>query len=171
MCEKSLPGDATIPATNRWMKAIYDAINIITNKISERVFLEFINLETTERENLLWYKINEQYTSKRAMNRGRSWMDFQRCFYNGNLQSYIDSYITLLMELETVSIKIQNEFLLYSLLGELAGDSNLHQLVETLTLNEELIESPDLILTQLQDYVNLIQFKDSTPTDLPSALV
>ncbi|MBW0468570.1 hypothetical protein O181_008285 [Austropuccinia psidii MF-1] len=105
------------------------------------------------------------------MNRGRIWMDFQRCFYNGNLQSYIDSCRKLLMELETVSIKIPNELLLYSLLGKLAGDSKLHQLVETLTLNEELIESPDLILTQLEDYVNLIKSKESTPTDLPSALV
>ncbi|MBW0567350.1 hypothetical protein O181_107065 [Austropuccinia psidii MF-1] len=75
------------------------------------------------------------------------------------------------MKLETFSIKIPNELLLYSLRGKLAGDSKLHQLVETLTLNEELIERPDLILTQLQDYVNLIKSKDSIPTDLPSALV
>ncbi|MBW0495114.1 hypothetical protein O181_034829, partial [Austropuccinia psidii MF-1] len=171
VCEKSLPGDATIPATNRWTKASYDAINIITSRISERVFLEVINSETTEKANLLWSKINEQYASKRAMNRGRIWMDFQRCFYNGNLQSYIDSCRKLLMELETVSVKIPNELLSYSLLGKLARDSKLQQLVETLTLNEELIERPDLILTRLQDYVNLIKSKDSTPTDLPSALV
>ncbi|MBW0588072.1 hypothetical protein O181_127787 [Austropuccinia psidii MF-1] len=167
----TLPGDATIPATNRWTKASYDAINIITSRISERVFLEVINSETTEKANLLWSKINEQYASKRAMNRGRIWMDFQRCFYNGNLQSYIDSCRKLFMELETVSINIPNELLLNSLLGKLAGDSRFHQLVETLTLNEELIERSDLILTWLQDYVNLIKSKDSTPTDLPSALV
>ncbi|MBW0550303.1 hypothetical protein O181_090018 [Austropuccinia psidii MF-1] len=75
------------------------------------------------------------------------------------------------MELETISIKIPNKLLLYSLLGKLAGDSKLHQLVETLTLNEELIESPDLLLTQLQDYVHLIGSKDPPPTNLPSALV
>ncbi|MBW0490086.1 hypothetical protein O181_029801 [Austropuccinia psidii MF-1] len=171
ICEKSLPGYATIPATNRWTKASYDAINIINIRISERVFLEVINSETTERSKLLWSKINEQYASKRAMNRGRIWMDFQLYFYNGNLQSYIDSCRKLLMELETMSVKIPNELLSYSLLGKLAGDSKLHQLVETLTLNEELIERPDLILTWLQDYVSLIKSKDSTLTDLPSALV
>ncbi|MBW0479726.1 hypothetical protein O181_019441 [Austropuccinia psidii MF-1] len=156
VCEKSLPGDGTIPATNKWLKASYNAINIITTQISERVFLEVINSETTKKANLLWAKINKQYASKRAINRGKIWMKFQRYFYNGNLQVYIDSCRELLMELETVSIKIPNKLLSYSLLGKLAGDSKLHQLVETLTLNEELIKSPDLILTQLQDYVHLI---------------
>ncbi|MBW0461525.1 hypothetical protein O181_001240 [Austropuccinia psidii MF-1] len=171
VCEKSLPGDATIPASNKWTKESYDAINIITTRISERVFLEVINSETTEKANLLWSKINEQYASKRLINRGRVWMDWQRFFYNGNLQNFIDSCRKLLMELETVSIKIPNELLSYSLLGKLGGDSNLQQLVESLTLNDELIERPNLILTRLQDYVHLAKTKEPSPVDLPSALV
>ncbi|MBW0542066.1 hypothetical protein O181_081781 [Austropuccinia psidii MF-1] len=169
VCEKSLPGDATILATNKWLKASYDAINIITTRISKRVFLEVINSENTEKANFLWAKINKQYASKRAINRGRIWMEFQRYFYNGDLQVYIDSCRKLLMKLETVSIKIPKELLFYSLIGKLAGDSKLHQLVETLTLNEELIKSPDLILTRLQDYVHLIGSQDPPPTNLPSA--
>ncbi|MBW0516545.1 hypothetical protein O181_056260 [Austropuccinia psidii MF-1] len=82
VCKKSLPGDATIPATNKWTKASYDTINIITTRISECVFLEVINSETTEKANLLWSKINEQYVSKILINRGRVWMDWQTCFYN-----------------------------------------------------------------------------------------
>ncbi|MBW0496023.1 hypothetical protein O181_035738 [Austropuccinia psidii MF-1] len=140
VCEKSHPGDATVPATNKWTKASYDALNIIISRISECVFLEVINSETTEKENLLWSKINEQYALKRGIKRGRTRMDWQKCFYNGNLQNYIDSCRKLLMELETVSIKMPNELLLYSLLGNLAGDSNLLQLVESVTLNEELIQ-------------------------------
>ncbi|MBW0484803.1 hypothetical protein O181_024518 [Austropuccinia psidii MF-1] len=86
VCKKCLPRDATIPATNKWTKAIDDAINIITTRISE-------------------------------------------------------------------------------------GDSKIQQLVESLTLNDELIECPNLILTRLQDYVHLTKTKDPSPTNLPSALV
>ncbi|MBW0471577.1 hypothetical protein O181_011292 [Austropuccinia psidii MF-1] len=171
VCKKSLSGDATIPATSKWTKAIYDAINIITTRISERVLLEVINSETNKKANLLWSKMNGQYASKRLINRGRIWMDWQRCFYNGNLQNYIDSCRKLLMELETVSIKVPNELLSYSLLGKLAGDPKLQQLVKSLTLNDELIEHPNLILTCLQDYIRLTKTKDPISTSLPSALV
>ncbi|MBW0521727.1 hypothetical protein O181_061442 [Austropuccinia psidii MF-1] len=82
-------------------------------------------------------------------------MDWQRCFYNGNLKSYIDTCRKLLLKLESVSIKVPNALLSYSLLGKLAGDLKLHQFIESLTLNKELIEKPDLILTRLQDYVHL----------------
>ncbi|MBW0580664.1 hypothetical protein O181_120379 [Austropuccinia psidii MF-1] len=75
------------------------------------------------------------------------------------------------MELETVRINVPNELLLYSLLGKLAGDSKLQQLVKSLTLNDELIECPDLILNFLQDYVHLNKTKDPSSTSLPSALV
>ncbi|MBW0487210.1 hypothetical protein O181_026925 [Austropuccinia psidii MF-1] len=77
----------------------------------------------------------------------------------------------LLIELETVNIKIPNELLLYSLLGKLAGDSKLHQLVPSLTLNKELIERPNLILNFLQDYIYLTKSKDPNCTNFPSALV
>ncbi|MBW0474658.1 hypothetical protein O181_014373 [Austropuccinia psidii MF-1] len=78
VCKKSLPGDATIPATNKWTKASHDAINIITTRISE---------------------------------------------------------------------------------------------LESLTLNDELIERPNLVLTCLQDYVHLTKTKDPSSTNFPSALV
>ncbi|MBW0556934.1 hypothetical protein O181_096649 [Austropuccinia psidii MF-1] len=146
-------------------------VTVINTRISEHVFLEVINSETTETENLLWFKINEQYALKRAINRGRIWMDWKRCFYNGNLQNYIDSSRKLLLELEIVSIKIPNELLLYSLFGKLAGDSKLHQLMKSLTLKKELIEHPKIILTRLQDYIHLTKSKDLSSTSLPSALV
>ncbi|MBW0483966.1 hypothetical protein O181_023681 [Austropuccinia psidii MF-1] len=75
------------------------------------------------------------------------------------------------MELETVRIKVPNELLSYSLLGKLAGDSKLQQLVECLTVNDELIERPNLILTRLQDYFHLTKTKDPSSTNLLSALV
>ncbi|MBW0483514.1 hypothetical protein O181_023229 [Austropuccinia psidii MF-1] len=66
------------------------------------------------------------------------------------------------------SIKVPNELLSYSLLGKLAGDPKLHQFIEVLTLNEDLIERPDSVLTKLQDYVHLTQ--NNNPPSLPNSV-
>ncbi|MBW0502340.1 hypothetical protein O181_042055 [Austropuccinia psidii MF-1] len=91
VCEKSPPEDLSTHAVNKWSKASYEAINLITTQLTGRVFQEVVNTTTMEKANLLWAKIEDQYTSKRAVNRGRVWMDWQRSFYNGNLQNYIDT--------------------------------------------------------------------------------
>ncbi|MBW0584775.1 hypothetical protein O181_124490 [Austropuccinia psidii MF-1] len=173
VCEKTLTEDTITTVRNKWNKASYEAISIITSSINEKVFLEVINPETTEHANLLWSKIKEQYASVCLVNRGSIWMDWERCFYNGNLQSYIDTCRKLLLELKSVSIKVPNALLSYSLLGKLAEDSKLHQFIESLTLNEELIEKPDLILTRLQDYVHhsLSKLPKSLPNSSVSALI
>ncbi|MBW0504168.1 hypothetical protein O181_043883 [Austropuccinia psidii MF-1] len=90
VCEKPVPGNASTSIVNKWSRASYEAINLITTRITERVFQEVVNMETIEKANLLWPKIEDQYASKRALNRGQVWMDWQRCFYNGNLQNYIN---------------------------------------------------------------------------------
>ncbi|MBW0502342.1 hypothetical protein O181_042057 [Austropuccinia psidii MF-1] len=59
------------------------------------------------------------------------------------------------MELDAVSIIVPAELLSYSLLGKLGGDTNLHQFVENITLNEDIIENPEKILTRLQDLAHL----------------
>ncbi|MBW0565764.1 hypothetical protein O181_105479 [Austropuccinia psidii MF-1] len=64
---------------------------------------------------------------------------------------------------KSVSVKMLSEILLYIILGKLAGDSKLSQLVELLTLNKEIIEKPDQILSVLQEYANHFQTKDTQP--------
>ncbi|MBW0555985.1 hypothetical protein O181_095700 [Austropuccinia psidii MF-1] len=139
VCKKPLPWDASIPATNKWYKSSYEATNIITSNINERVFCGVVNIKTTEKANILCAKLNEHYASKRAVNRGRVWMDWQQTFYDCNLQSYIDSCRRMIMELVSVDIKVPNKILSFSLLGKLGGESQLPQFIEVLTLNEELI--------------------------------
>ncbi|MBW0504171.1 hypothetical protein O181_043886 [Austropuccinia psidii MF-1] len=146
VCEKPIPGDASTSIVIKWSRASYEAINLITTRITERVLQEVVNMKTIEKANLLWAKIEDQYASKRALNRGRVWMDWQRCFYNGNLQNYIDLCRKLIMEHEAVRVVVPPELLSYSLLGKLGGDTNLHQFVENLTLNEDIIEKPEKIL-------------------------
>ncbi|MBW0467517.1 hypothetical protein O181_007232 [Austropuccinia psidii MF-1] len=81
-------------------------------------------------------------------------MDWQRCFYDSNLQNYINTYQELMMELDAVSIVVPNELLSYSLLRKLGGNSDLSQFVENLIFNEDIIEKPLLILSQLQYFAH-----------------
>ncbi|MBW0489913.1 hypothetical protein O181_029628 [Austropuccinia psidii MF-1] len=170
VCEKPLAPDASIPVTNKWYKSSYKAINIITSNINKRVFREVVNNETTEKANILWAKLNEQYASRRAVNRGRVWIDWQCTFYNGNLQSYIDSCRKMMRELESVEMKVPNEILSSSLLGKIGGESQLHQFIEVLTLKQELIEKPNPILNRLQDFANLLLTKNIEKDKNHSAL-
>ncbi|MBW0541852.1 hypothetical protein O181_081567 [Austropuccinia psidii MF-1] len=147
----------------------FEAITTITSRINRRVFLEVINSETSDKANLLWSKINEQYASKRAMNKGRVWMNWQKANYSGNLHQYIEESQKFLLELDSVSVKMPSEILLYIILGKLAGDPKLNQVVELLTLNEEIIEKPDQIFSRLQEYANHCQTKDACSTTPASA--
>ncbi|MBW0524002.1 hypothetical protein O181_063717 [Austropuccinia psidii MF-1] len=170
VCEKPLAHDTSIPVTNKWYKSSYKEINIITSNINKRVFCEVVNNKTTEKENILLAKLNEQYASRGAFNRGRVWMDWQCTFCNGNLQSYIYSCRKMMMELESVDIKVPNEILTFSLLGKLGGKAQLHKFIEVLTLNEEFIEKPNLILNRLQYFANLLLTKNVETDKNHSAL-
>ncbi|MBW0582123.1 hypothetical protein O181_121838 [Austropuccinia psidii MF-1] len=117
-----------------------------------------------------WTKINDQYASKRAINRGRVWMDWIWSNYHGDLQEYINSCRKMKLELEAVNIKIEAELLSFSILGKLAKDLKLQHYIEILTLNDEIIEKPDLILTKLQDFVNNTRIQPTKRKPEPSAL-
>ncbi|MBW0467998.1 hypothetical protein O181_007713 [Austropuccinia psidii MF-1] len=147
VCKKAIGQDETPSANNWWTKLSFEAITTITARINRRVFLEVINSETSDKASLLWSKINKQYASKRAMNKGRVWMNWQKANYSGNLHQYIEDTRKFLLELKSVSIKMPSEILSYIILGKLAGDPELSQVMELLTLNKEIIEKPNQILS------------------------
>ncbi|MBW0475794.1 hypothetical protein O181_015509 [Austropuccinia psidii MF-1] len=160
VCEHP-PGEGASTITiNRWTKSSYEALSAVLSRINKRDLLELINSETSEKATLLWSQINNQYALKTPVNRGRVWMDWQRCFYNENLQQYIEDCRKLMLDLESVNIHAPNEILTFSLLGKLGRDPKLDQLVEGLTLNEEGIQRPKIILSRLQDYVKLMRIKE-----------
>ncbi|MBW0499865.1 hypothetical protein O181_039580 [Austropuccinia psidii MF-1] len=169
VCEKAIGQDATPSAVNQWTKSSFEAITTITSQINHCVFLEVINSETSDKANLLWSKINEQYTSKRAMNKGRVWINWQKANYSGNLHQYIEETRKFLLELDSVSVKMPSEILSYIILGKLAGDPKLVQIAELLTLNKEIIEKTDQILSCLQEYENHCQTKYSCSSTLAPA--
>ncbi|MBW0500121.1 hypothetical protein O181_039836 [Austropuccinia psidii MF-1] len=108
VCEKPIPSDLFTTATNKWNKSSFDASSIISCQVSNRVFIEVVK-QFSKNSHLLWTKLKEQYASKKAVNRGRVWMQWLKLNYDRNLQHYIDNSRTLMMALETVNIRIPDE--------------------------------------------------------------
>ncbi|MBW0491793.1 hypothetical protein O181_031508, partial [Austropuccinia psidii MF-1] len=170
VCEKPIPSDLSITATNKWNKASFDAISIISCQVSNRVFIEVVK-QFSKNAHLLWNKLEEQYASKKAVNRGRVWMQWLKFNYDGNLQHYIDNSRTLMMALETVNITIPDECHSFSLLGKLSGDPKLHSYVEVLTLNEDLVKNPELVLAKLQEFHDNSSSQEKSISPSASALL
>ncbi|MBW0509993.1 hypothetical protein O181_049708 [Austropuccinia psidii MF-1] len=70
ICEKELSADEPTPTANKWNKASFNTINLITSKVNHCVFLEIVNYETSDNAHLLWTKIKDKYASKKALNKG-----------------------------------------------------------------------------------------------------
>ncbi|MBW0578627.1 hypothetical protein O181_118342 [Austropuccinia psidii MF-1] len=76
-----------------------------------------------------------------------------------------------MMGLEAVSIMVPPELRSYFLLGKLGGDTNLHIFVENLTLNVDIIEKPEKILTRLHDLAHLKNLICKLQLYFPTSLV
>ncbi|MBW0535355.1 hypothetical protein O181_075070, partial [Austropuccinia psidii MF-1] len=73
--------------------------------------------------------------------------------------------------METVNIIVPSELLSFTLLGKLSGDPKIHQYVEALSLNEDLIELPDVILSKLQDYHHNTAIRQDSAVSPATALL
>ncbi|MBW0581679.1 hypothetical protein O181_121394 [Austropuccinia psidii MF-1] len=132
VCENPIGQDSTPASRNKWNKQSFEAINLITSRINQRVFLEVVRHETSDKADLLWTSINEHEQGKIR----------QRRTATGNPFVYI-------------------------ILGKLGNYSSLTQVVEMITLNDNLLEKPDQVLLCLQEYANL-QTAKVIPKDSPS---
>ncbi|MBW0525550.1 hypothetical protein O181_065265 [Austropuccinia psidii MF-1] len=152
------------------LDASYDAVNLITARVGHKVFIEVIKLNTTN-SYLLWTKLKDQYASKKATNRGHVWMDLLRSSYQGNIQQYVTQSRKIILELESVGIFLAPDLLSFTILGKLMGDPKVHQYVELLTLNEDLVGNPDEVLSKLEDFHNNSALQEPQPISSASALV
>ncbi|MBW0466342.1 hypothetical protein O181_006057 [Austropuccinia psidii MF-1] len=50
MCKKYVPSDASTTIFNKWSRASYEAINLITTRLTERVFCEVVNVEPLRKQ-------------------------------------------------------------------------------------------------------------------------
>ncbi|MBW0502615.1 hypothetical protein O181_042330, partial [Austropuccinia psidii MF-1] len=170
VCEKEPKPGISTTAINRWTKASYDAVNLITACISHKVFSEVIKLKTTN-SYLLWTKLKDKYASKKATNRGRVWMNLLCSSYQGNIQQYVTQSRKIIVELESVGILLAPDLLSFTILGKLMGDPKVHQYVELLTLNEDLVGNPEEVLSKLEDFHNNSILQESQTNSPASALI
>ncbi|MBW0511056.1 hypothetical protein O181_050771 [Austropuccinia psidii MF-1] len=92
-------------------------------------------------------------------------MDWLKSTYSGDLQEYINNSCRVMLDLESVNIIVTAEPLSFTILGKLSSNPKLHQYIEVLTINDNLVEKPDLILSKLQDFYNNSRLKE---TNLPA---
>ncbi|MBW0471948.1 hypothetical protein O181_011663 [Austropuccinia psidii MF-1] len=172
VCENQLKHKATTTASNKENKLSFKAVNIVSSQISPKMFLDAIKNGATKNSYLLWNKIKEQYASKKPVNRGHVWMNWSSLHFKGDLQEYIGNSKREMLELEAVNLIVQPEILTFTLLGKLRRNAKIQQFAEVLTLKEELIEQPNLVLSKLQDYCNNSRSRIEIPNSYsPSALV
>ncbi|MBW0471585.1 hypothetical protein O181_011300 [Austropuccinia psidii MF-1] len=97
-------------------------------------------------------------------------MDWIWSNHHGDLQDYINSCRKMKPELDAINLKIDSELLLFCILGKIVRDLKLQHYVEVLTLNDDLIKKPDLILTKLQNFVNNLCIQPEKIDSTSSAL-
>lgn len=120
VCEKEPSEDASAAIVNKWNKASYEAVGIITSRINQTVFIEVMDKYTEDNACHLWTKINAQYASTTALNRGRVWVEWEALSYGGDLQSFIQKCRKTLLEVASVNIQIPDNILSYLILGNCA---------------------------------------------------
>ncbi|MBW0535465.1 hypothetical protein O181_075180 [Austropuccinia psidii MF-1] len=143
VCLNSIPNEATPAVVNKWKKASCDAVSFISSKIDPSVFIEVVDDETMEDAHLLWDKINEQYASKTAINRGR----------------------VSLVDIASVNIKIPPDVLSYMILGKLCDHTSMYHLADSLAMSTEATENPSNTLNRLQNYARHLESKNKVTKD------
>ncbi|MBW0467494.1 hypothetical protein O181_007209 [Austropuccinia psidii MF-1] len=108
--------------------------------------------ETMEDENILWKRINEQYASKTAINRGIVVMEWVAIAYKGNLEDFAKKCCKASVDLALVNIKIPPNVLLYMILGKLCDHTSMYHLADSLAMSTEATENPTVTLNLLQNY-------------------
>ncbi|MBW0538054.1 hypothetical protein O181_077769 [Austropuccinia psidii MF-1] len=152
VCINQVDNDANTTFKKKWTKASSDAIILISSKLDPTIFSEVVDDETIDDAYLLWNKINNQYASKTAINRGRVVMDWEAISYRGNLDEFIIKCRKAMIDMASVNIKIPPDVLLYWILGKLCDDRNMYHLADSLAMSPDATENPNTTLNRLQSF-------------------
>ncbi|MBW0539432.1 hypothetical protein O181_079147 [Austropuccinia psidii MF-1] len=168
-----IDADANTAVKNKWAKISSDAISFISSKLDPTVFAEVVDNETIDDVYLLWNKINDQYASKTAINRGRVVMDWVAISYKGNLDDFIIKCQKTMIDMASVNIKIPPDVLSYWILGKLRDDSNMYHLADSLAMSPDATENHNTTLNRLQSFARHQESKhhSSAPEKNSAALI
>ncbi|MBW0511802.1 hypothetical protein O181_051517 [Austropuccinia psidii MF-1] len=164
VCINQVDADANTAVKNKWTKVSSDAISFISSKLDPTVFAEVVDDETIDDAYLLWNKINNQYASKTAINRGRVVMDWVAISYRGNLDDFIIKCRKAMIDMASVNIKIPPDVLSYWILGKLCDDSNMYHLADSLAMSPDATENPNTTLNRLQSFARHQESKHHSST-------
>jgi hypothetical protein len=166
-----LDSEARLDIKANYLEANDEAISYIVSQINKRCYNEVIDKITVDSAVALWTKISNQYASKSVVNRGRVFMKWSELTYSGDLQKFINEMRAALLDIELVSIDIPPTIISYVILGKLMKAPELDQLVDKITMTEESVETPYLVLDALQTFKTHHMNKILSETSSASALV
>ncbi|MBW0552275.1 hypothetical protein O181_091990 [Austropuccinia psidii MF-1] len=164
-----MPAESTSAAIKKWKKASCDAVSFISRKMDPSIFIEVVDNETMEDAHLLWEKINEQYASKAAINRGRVVMNWVSIAYKGNFEEFIKKCQQSLVDIASVNIKIPPDVLSYMILGKPCDHTSMYHLADSLAMSAKATENPSNTFNQLQNYARHLESKHKVTKDKQSS--
>ncbi|MBW0535071.1 hypothetical protein O181_074786 [Austropuccinia psidii MF-1] len=98
-------------------------------------------------------------------------MNLLHSSYQGNIQQYVTQSQKIILELKSIGILLTPDLLSFTISGKLMGDPKVHQYVELLTLNEDLVGNPDKVLLKLEDFCNSSTLQEPQSISPASALI
>ena len=91
--------------------------------------------------------------------------------YSGDLQVFINDMCKALLDIKLVGIEIPPTIILYVILGKLMKAKGLDQIVDKITMTEESVKTPYLVLDALQKFKTHHLNRDLNNSPAASALV
>ncbi|MBW0461130.1 hypothetical protein O181_000845 [Austropuccinia psidii MF-1] len=152
----------TLTLRNKWTKIRSDSISFISSKLDHTVFSEVVDDETIDDSYLLCNKIDNQYASKTAINRGRGVMDWVAISYQGNIDDFIIKCQKAMIDMASVDIKICTNVLLYWIVRKLCDDRNMYHLSDSLALSPDATENTNTTLNCLQSFARHQESKQNS---------
>ncbi|MBW0506894.1 hypothetical protein O181_046609 [Austropuccinia psidii MF-1] len=161
VCTSQTPETSTPETLEKWNMANNKAVSLISNKLDHNVFISIVDSETICSTYSLWSKIHSKFAPQAFINKGRIWLQWESLKFNGNIEEYIEKCQTLLLDISSIGIVIQNEILAYSILGKITRDCNTYDhIIDNLVMSGEYVARPEIVMNKLLDLINHQKTKD-----------
>lgn len=157
-----------MPTTVPQRKKSYEAADLLIQHLGDTAFDAVINPENQSKPSFIWQAILERYASQYTNNRGRIWLNFIQYNFDGNLSSYIRGCRKLMNELAVVKLKVPQDILSYTILAKLTA--NFYHLVNSILLNNDLLQNPTNVLNKLREVTHLESARALPNPSTPSTI-
>ncbi|OAV86136.1 hypothetical protein, variant [Puccinia triticina 1-1 BBBD Race 1] len=133
-----------------YKKKMYEAVNIITGRLSSSSFMEVIDTENEVNPYLMWQKINSHFGMKSAAIKAKVWLEFTRLPFDGDLKSFTNACRQSLREVHSVDPQIPLDVLVCCILGKIP--KRYHHIVDPLIHDQWIMTSPYNTLARIEQF-------------------